>query len=920
MFRHIRDPRVSVQQMQTALVVRKLGHSLETPMKLHHLTRQARIAAAIAPLLFPLIGLANNPAFPGAEGYGGTFTGTAPAGGFFSTASVYHVTTTADLLDGNGKPVFGTLRGSAYDYTNPNSIKQQASNRIVVFDVGGTFKLTNGSFDIKTVSNIYYAGQSAPSPVTVYGDTTQITHSNNTVNQNVILRYMTFRRGVATAGNTDALSFAGGSNDGTGSAGTNMIVDHVSTSWATDEDVSVGNVNTNISVQYSIIADSLRTNHAYGSLVRPRSNSNVSYTHNLYANNLSRQPRPGTYNNNTLNFDFTNNVIANWKDRAGYSGGSSEPEIEHVNLNYVGNYLVAGPSTSSSASSVAFTMDAGGENPPDLHIYQSGNAIDSDRTANAGGVPNGSDTGWNMFRYSNGSSLSAFPEANKWAQPIGGAGNVGAPANTVAAPAFTVQSAADAYTQVINYAGNFWWARDGIDTRIINNVKNVTNPANGVAADNPDAAELALVLNAPTVTRAAGFDSDNDGMPNAWETAMGLNPSLASDGKLDFDTDGYTNVEEYLNELGAFPAPLPIQFTGATNARYAQISNWNIPFQPSRFDTVLINAGTANVDAIGQDAGSIVIGTIADQSPTLAINSGWLNVRQNLTIGAASGGTSKLQLAGGKLIVSGTIGGGAAGTDNVFAFTGGTLVTAGVDATNLRATTGGAVGTFRQNGATSVLSPGDSSIAGRIMVLGSYALDAGTLAIDLGSATAATTYQSATPAFDNVVASGSIALNGGTLVLTRIGGYDPATLVDHQIMGASTVTGHFATVAGIPVTASKWLAVTYDATGVHVTATTPGDSDVDGDVDFQDLVSLAQSYEATGQTWRNGDFTGDGTVGFADLVALAQFYGSGTGGLVGESTFASDWALAQSLVPEPTTLAGIGAMATLLVRRVRCRA
>src|SRR6476659_7100089 len=114
---------------------------------------------------------AQTPSFSGAEGFGGTFAGSAPAGGWFSNASVYHVTTTQDTLDGNGKPVQGTLRGAFYDYTNPTSPKQQISNRIVVFDVGGTFDISANSLDIKTANNIYIAGQTAPTPVTVYGNT-----------------------------------------------------------------------------------------------------------------------------------------------------------------------------------------------------------------------------------------------------------------------------------------------------------------------------------------------------------------------------------------------------------------------------------------------------------------------------------------------------------------------------------------------------------------------------------------------------------------------------------------------------------------------------------------------------------------------------------------------------------------------------
>ena len=65
------------------------------------------------------------------------------------------------------------------------------------------------------------------------------------------------------------------------------------------------------------------------------------------------------------------------------------------------------------------------------------------------------------------------------------------------------------------------------------------------------------MLTAPTTSRPAGWDTDNDGMPNAWEIAHGLNPNTASP-DADFDNDGYINVVEYLNEAGAFPAPRAI--------------------------------------------------------------------------------------------------------------------------------------------------------------------------------------------------------------------------------------------------------------------------------------------------------------------------------------------------------------------------
>src|SRR5688572_16491229 len=156
--------------------------------------------------------------------------------------------------------------------------------------------------------------------------------------------------------------------------------------------MSVANNNTNVTVQYSMINDALVSNHAYGSLIRPRVNSNVTFHHNLYAHNASRQARFGTYDAMKLTADFRNNVVYNWRDRASYAGGSSEAEQEFVDVNYVGNYLIAGPGTTSNANR-AFTVDKN----VDVRAYQSGNFIDSDRQANPGGQPNGADTGWNMW-------------------------------------------------------------------------------------------------------------------------------------------------------------------------------------------------------------------------------------------------------------------------------------------------------------------------------------------------------------------------------------------------------------------------------------------------------------------------------------------------------------------------------------------
>lgn len=98
-----------------------------------------------------------------------------------------------------------------------------------------------------------------------------------------------------------------------------------------------------------------------------------------------------------------------------------------------------------------------------------------------------------------------------------------------------------------------------------------------------------------------------------------------------------------------------------------------------------------------------------------------------------------------------------------------------------------------------------------------------------------------------------------------------------------------------------------------------GDANGDATVNFADLVILAQNYNGTNKFWTNGDFDYDGAVGFTDLVSLAQNYNQAALALPegASADFAADWALAQSMVPEPTTLATLSMVfgGTMIRRR-----
>jgi autotransporter-associated beta strand protein len=110
-----------------------------------------------------------------------------------------------------------------------------------------------------------------------------------------------------------------------------------------------------------------------------------------------------------------------------------------------------------------------------------------------------------------------------------------------------------------------------------------------------------------------------------------------------------------------------------------------------------------------------------------------------------------------------------------------------------------------------------------------------------------------------------------------------------------------------------------DGTNLLVRHTVVGDSDLNGLVNFNDLLALAQNYNGTGKEWYQGDFTGfDGAVDFNDLLALAQNYnGSLTLNDEFSATFAADFALAVSLTPEPASLLALAGLGGTLLRRRR---
>ncbi len=731
----------------------------------------ARVMIAIAAVWWtPGLALAELPAFPGADGAAANASGG--RGGL-----VYHVTE-LDRNFSDNRP--GTLR---YGLDDSNF---DGSPRTIVFDVAGTFWLgrfgeerghDNGwdsQSRLNFGSNVTIAGQTAPGPVNIMGGVTKAGGDNT------ILRNVTFAPGYGlrafakpedgefpTPGDfPDSFTF-----DGIDISGTNIMIDHVTTVYATDEAISANEEADHITIQYSNISQGQNypqgdaegggaTGHAFGSLLQGGSNASISVHHNLYAHQKGRLPRVGTEQDalsdpdvGAFN-DFRNNVFYNWLFHHAGTGAGRQPSQN----NFINNFYLAGPGGDdvSGADVVPRAGSTGifdGDDPLRLftEVFHSGNVKDVNKDGDAEDTIALNDVDFDR---------SAIKSAPLWFD----------------GPTYTgvTDTAEDAFDRVLDFVGSRWWERATVDQRIIEEVRAGTGRVMAWADDpfNDDPDEGVewrdmLALRADPVTgeapfrREAGWDTDGDGMPDHWEGLHGLDPDVA-DHNGDFDDDGYTDLEEYLNDLAAWPAPRPIAFAGATNNRYAQITNWDITWQPSRFDAVQVNAGVAVVDAVGQHAGSLTIGAHADDVAELRISDGWLRVADELTIGGDDAADATLSLTGGELYTAVL----SRGANGAFDFTGGEL-----HADEVR------FDLVNQGG---TLAPGRS--IGTTHVLGDLTILAGALRIELDD-----------EGHDMVTVDEQAAL-GGALDAVPLDGFTPTVGQRWLILTADSIGGGFETV------------------------------------------------------------------------------------------------------------------------------
>ena len=438
----------------------------------------------------------NRPAFPGAGGFGKYTTGGRGGQVIFVTS-----------LEDNSQE--GTLR-YAVNQTYP---------RIVIFKVSGTIQLQSA---LKITNNdITIAGQTAPGdgitlrdyPVKIQAD-------------NVIIRYMRFRMGDEALQEDDALG---------GRYQKNIIIDHCSMSWSTDECASFYN-NENFTLQWSILSESLRISvhekgkHGYGGIW---GGEKASFHHNLLAHHDSRNPRfCGSRYSNRSEYelvDFRNNIIYNWGANTAYAaeGGS---------YNLVNNYYQAGPASSNKSRIIQPYADNGGNDQP-AGIYGTF-YIDGNITTASDQVTQDNWEGVNMH-----STFSTYaPGVTK--------DDIKSDSEYETGEVIT-HSAEEAYLKVLDFAGASL-AYDSVDIRILDETATgtVTFTDGGNGSTNGLIDTQGAVGGWPLLkSNEAPNDSDEDGMPDDWESNHGLNPNDPDDAQLTSVDGFYPNLEVYINSL-----------------------------------------------------------------------------------------------------------------------------------------------------------------------------------------------------------------------------------------------------------------------------------------------------------------------------------------------------------------------------------
>lgn len=436
-------------------------------------------------------------AFPEATGFGRFTTGARGA----ANPQIYLVTNLND--------------------SGPGSFRDAVSQegRFVIFRVGGIVNLLS---QVVVASNTTIAGQTATGEGIVFlGPRVTFTGASNT-----IARYLRIRYG-GTAQNQDASGLANGAN---------MIFDHMTFTWGTDEVFSINWDNKglspdNITIQNSIIGQGLhRHNHSAGGLIQP-SGGKISLIGNLYICNKTRNNKIKGIN------EFVNNVVYNWGNY-GNTYGHTESGDAYImggdsagssDVNIINNYFIGGPNTSTTIST---PFNRGNDN---FSLYGSGNYFDN----NKDGVLNGTLVPADLTGYPTGDITTIL--STPYDYPMKN----------------TTLSAEAAYNKIVSGVGASYPRRDQVDNLMVSDLMSKGITATYVYVQTDLTQQFGFINGGAghVYGAPAPLDSDNDGMPDAWEDANGLDKNTVDALVVSSSHAPYLNIEVYINGLTSETPP-----------------------------------------------------------------------------------------------------------------------------------------------------------------------------------------------------------------------------------------------------------------------------------------------------------------------------------------------------------------------------
>ena len=412
----------------------------------------------------------------------------------------------SDTLGGRGGQVIKVTNL----YTNGDGSLAKACStagpRIVVFEVSGVI---NGNVHI-TEPYITIAGQTAPGAgITIEGMIKTFGYDVH----DVVLRHLRVRRQRFIGSGGDCIQIGGENNY-------NYVLDHLSISWANDEAIDMywGHHNT---VQWCSIEETDPCGHDKGAhnfafINAAKGSGAVSLHHNLWAHHQRRVPCMAPYRQNAA-CDFINNLI--YDCYGGLNHAGHQPNIQSP-INVYNNYWRKGPSYERIFPFANFDG---------VDYYITDNYYEN----------------WGLKGHPR---YWTWSEAPTWVQFNQDGEELLSPAPT---PPITTTTAMACFDPVLNKAG--CWPRDRVTLRTVDEVINGTGSWERNAPLAPTNAWFMDDLT-PTVPPV---DTDDDGMPDTWETAHGLNPGNPADAcdivpagvSPDDRHKDYTFIEYYINEL-----------------------------------------------------------------------------------------------------------------------------------------------------------------------------------------------------------------------------------------------------------------------------------------------------------------------------------------------------------------------------------